>query len=55
MLMASATIAWTLAELHRLPDDGNKLQTTRRRDHEQKRAFYLRIGVAEYFAEALGQ
>ncbi len=23
--------------------------TTRRRDHEQKRAFYLRIGVAEYW------
>jgi len=134
MLMAQTTGAWTLAELDRLPDDGNKYelvdgelfvtpapspihealageliwillpyvkaqklgrlvfprsvvrqhgsevepdmmvrpatptrpqtwaemptprlvveilsQTTRRRDHEQKRAFYLRIGVAEYW------
>lgn len=134
MLMAQATHAWTLAELDRLPDDGNKYelidgelfvtpapsprhealagelnwflvpyvhqqrlgrvyfprsvvrqegsevepdmmvrpatptlpetwaemptpllvieilsQTTRRRDHVQKRAFYLRIGVAEYW------
>jgi Uma2 family endonuclease len=24
-------------------------RTTRRRDHVQKRAFYLRIGVAEYW------
>lgn len=134
MLMAQATHAWTLAQLDRLPDDGNKYElvdgelfvtptpsplhealagelicvllpfvkaqqlgrlvlprsvvrqdgsevepdmmvrpatptlprtwaemptpllvveilsrTTRRRDHEQKRAFYLRIGVAEYW------
>ncbi len=134
MLMAQTTQAWTLAELDRLPDDGNKYElvegelfvtpapspahetlaaellfilipyvhsqrlglvftprsvvrqqgsevepdmmvrpatptlaktwaemptpllvveilsrTTRRRDHEQKRAFYLRIGVAEYW------
>ena len=134
MLMALATSGWTLAELDRLPDDGNKYElldgelfvtpapspaherlasqllshlvpyvraqrvgdvyaplsvvqtdgsqvepdlmvrpatstlpetwaamptphlvveilsgTTRRRDHEQKREFYLRIGVAEYW------
>ncbi len=134
MLMALSTSAWTLAELDRLPDDGNKYEivdgelfvtpapspaheqlasvlhgilapyvrahrlghvytpravvradgsevepdlmvrpatpmlperweqmptpllvveilsrTTRRRDHEQKRGFYLRIGVAEYW------
>jgi len=134
MLMAETTHAWTLAELDRLPDDGNKYElvdgelfvtpapspghealaselnwillpylqtqnlgrlvfprsvvrqqgsevepdmmvrpatptlpqtwaemptpllvveilsrTTRRRDHEQKRAFYLRLGVAEYW------
>jgi len=134
MLMALSTSAWTLAELDRLPDDGNKYElidgelfvtpapspaherlalvlhrllspfvqaehlgdvytpravvrtaeaevepdlmvrpptptlpetweemptpllvveilsrTTQRRDHEQKRAFYLRIGVAEYW------
>ncbi len=83
MLMALATSGWTLAELDRLPDDGNRYElldgelfvtpatstapeswadmptphlvveilsgTTRRRDHEQKREFYLRIGVAEYW------
>ena len=48
------TKMWTLEELHSLPDDGLLVVEiispgTRRRDHEQKKPFYLDAGVAEYW------